>query len=109
MGCGASAPLGPRRIDLQDEAGVPAWRCATIVSRTKEQAKLQIDGTADLLDAKLPEEFDSASRHAVHPTPATTLSLNVSGRKVILKFILVVSTIIHSIEIFTKDVFLHLI
>ena len=82
MGCGASVPLGPRRIDLQDEAGVPAWRCATIVSRTKEQAKLQIDGTADLLDAKLPEEFDSASRHAVHPTPATTLSLNVSDRTV---------------------------
>ena len=82
MGCGASAPLGPQRIDLQDEGGAPAWRCATIVSREKEQAKLRIDGTADLLDANLPEVLDSASIHAVHPTPATTLSINVSGRKV---------------------------
>lgn len=82
MGCGASAPLGPQRIDLQDEGGAPAWRCATIVSREKEQAKLRIDGTTDLLDAKLPEVLDSASSHAVHPTPATTLSINLSGRKV---------------------------
>ena len=82
MGCAASLPRRPERVEIPVE-GVPAWRSATIYSSRKgDTAKLRFDGTKKMIEATLLDGFEpiEAARHAVHPERPSAVRLRIDGR-----------------------------
>ena len=92
MGCGASIPSCPDRLDLP--VGPASWRCATVISRKRGQAeiklRLRIDARSETIEVEMLEASHSAPRRdvtenglaSIHLQLPRVLELRINGQTV---------------------------